>query len=240
MKQIFFFSALALCISCGALEQQPAADNALTEAEKAEGWMLLFDGQSSSGWRGFHQDTLPAGWVVDSGTLKALGTGGDIGGDIVYGADQFENFELVLDWKIAPGGNSGVFYHVLEDSQYKAPYYTGPEYQLIDDIGFAEPLEKWQTAGADYAMYEPPADKKVKPAGEWNTTRIVFTPEKAEYWLNGALTATFVPWSEDWMQRRNSGKWDAFPDYGKARSGLIALQDHGSEAWFKNIKIRKL
>nr|MCU0405075.1 DUF1080 domain-containing protein [Chitinophagaceae bacterium] len=114
------------------------------------------------------------------------------------------------------------------------------EYQLIDDIGFPEKLEKWQTVGADYAMYDPPADKKLKPAGEWNHSRIVFTKDKAEYWLNGELTASFVPWSDDWTKRRNSGKWDAFPDYGKARTGFIALQDHGSEAWFKNIKIRKL
>lgn len=242
MIRLTSMAMMALAVACGTpqTEEVSIADNTLTEQERVDGWQLLFDGDNTTGWRGFQQDTLPAGWVVEDGTLKALGTGGDIGGDIVYGAEDFENFELTLDWKIATGGNSGIFYHVLEDTQYKAPYHTGPEYQLIDDLNFPEKLENWQTVGADYAMYEPPADKKTKPAGEWNTTRIVFTPEKAEYYLNGALTATFVPWSEDWTTRRNSGKWDAFPDYGKAKTGKISLQDHGSEVWFKNIKIRKL
>ena len=237
MIRIIFFMWLAL----GAMVAYAQKDNSLTKAEKKEGWKLLFDGKTSDGWRGYNKAVFPAGWVIESGTLKALGTAkGDTGGDIVYEKDQFENFELVWDWKIAKGGNSGMFYHVIEDPKYAAPYHTAPEYQLIDDIGFPEKLENWQTVGADYAMYDPPAGKKLKPAGEWNTSRILFTKDKAEYWLNGELTASFVPWSEDWTKRRNSGKWDAFPDYGKARTGLIALQDHGSEAWFKNIKIRKL
>jgi hypothetical protein len=179
--------------------------------------------------------------VVDEGALKALGTAhGDTGGDIVYEKEQFENFELVWDWKLSKGGNSGVMYHVIEDPKYAAPYHTGPEYQLIDDVNFPQKLEDWQKTGADYAMYNPPADKKLNPIGEWNKSRILFTKEKVEYWLNGQLTASFVPWSEDWTKRRNSGKWDGFPDYGKAAKGFIALQDHETVAWFKNIKIRKL
>lgn len=238
MKQIWILLSLTLgtCIMANAQK-----DNTLTGAEKKEGWQLLFDGKTSNGWRGFNKPAFPAGWVVENGTLKALGTAqGDTGGDIVYEKEEFENFELVWDWKIATGGNSGLFYHVTEDKKYAAPYHTGPEYQLIDDIGFPEKLENWQSVGADYAMYNPPANKKIKPAGEWNHSRIVFTKEKAEYWLNGELTVSFVPWSEDWTRRRNSGKWDAYPDYGKTTRGLIALQDHGSMAWFKNIKIRKL
>lgn len=230
-----------LCMVMGAMSAVAQKDNMLTKAEKQQGWILLFDGKTGNGWRGFNKKSFPAGWVIEAGTMKALGTAkGDTGGDIIYKKDAFENFELVWDWKIAKGGNSGVFYHVVEDAKYAAPYHTGPEYQLIDDINFPDKLENWQTTGADYAMYEPPAGKKLKPAGEWNQSRILFTKEKAEYWLNGELTASFVPWSEDWTKRRNSGKWDAFPDYGKARTGFIALQDHGSAVWFKNIKIRKL
>lgn len=216
-------------------------DNTLTKAEKDEGWQLLFDGKTSKGWRGFNKSAFPAGWVIENGTLKGLGTAhGDTGGDIVYGDEQFEDFELSIDWKISPKGNSGIFYHVVEGRQYKAPYATAPEYQLIDDGNYPEKLEEWQKTAVDYAMYTPTEPKLLKPAGEWNNARIIFTKEKVEYWLNGKLTVSFVPWSEDWYKRRNSGKWESFPDYGKAKTGLIALQDHGSPTWFKNIKIRKL
>ena len=248
IKKIAQTALIAMAIACGTTEnkQQEQADaasaeNVISEQEKTDGWQLLFDGKTGNGWKGFNKDSFPAGWVVDSGCLKALGTAhGDTGGDIIYATEQFENFELVWDWKIDKGGNSGVFYHVVEDTQYAAPYHTGPEYQLIDEANFPEKLENWQTTAADYAMYEPPATKKTKPYGEWNTSRIVFGKDKAEYWLNGEMTVSFVPWSEDWTKRRNSGKWDSFPDYGKAKTGYIALQDHGSAVWFKNIKIRKL
>lgn len=248
MKTLGYTALMVLAAACGSADNKPGdtavaavTENVLSDAEKADGWQLLFDGKSGTGWKGFNKDSFPAGWVVDSGCLKALGTAhGDTGGDIIYAAEQFENFELVWDWKIDKGGNSGVFYHVVEDTQYAAPYHTGPEYQLIDEANFPEKLENWQTTAADYAMYDPPATKKTKPFGEWNTSRIVFGKDKAEYWLNGEMTVSFVPWSEDWTKRRNSGKWDSFPDYGKAKSGFIALQDHGSAVWFKNIKIRKL
>ncbi len=203
-------------------------------------WQMLFDGSSTDGWRGYNKETLPEGWIIEDGTLKALGTGGDIGGDIVYGAKAFENFELSLEWKIQEGGNSGLFYHVLEGEKYAAAYENAPEYQLIDDIGYPGNLEAWQSVGADYAMYDPPADKVVKPHEQWNLTKIIFTPEKVEYWLNGAKTAEFVPWSDDWNTRRMAGKWKDFPDYGQAKSGLIGLQDHGGVTWFRNIKIKEL
>lgn len=219
-----------------------ALDNVLSPEEQAEGWILLFDGNSMNGWRAFNGDTTPANWLIEEGAMKGLGaTGGDdFGGDVVYGAREFEEFELKFSWKISPGGNSGVFYHVVEGSKYKAPYYTGPEYQVIDQLGFGQPLEKWQSLAGDYAMYEPDYADVVKSAGEWNESKIVFSVAGASYWLNGKQTVAFVPYSEDWTARRNSGKWTDFPDYKIARKGLIALQDHGDAVWFKNIKIRPL
>jgi len=111
---------------------------------------------------------------------------------------------------------------------------------LIDQEGFSEPLEPWQSLGGDYGMFAPDFEGAMKSAGEWNTARIVFTEEKAQYFLNGKKTVEFTPWSEDWKKRKEEGKWKDFPDYGEARSGLIGLQDHGSFIWFKNIKIREL
>lgn len=221
-------------------EEPVQQENTLTDTERAEGWKLLFDGLSAEGWRGYNQETLPESWVVEDGTLKSLGEGGDIGGDIVYDLQEFENFELRLDWKIEEGGNSGIFYHVVEGDEYEAAYYTAPEFQLIDQEGFPEKLEPWQSLGGDYGMYDPDYEGAMKPAGEWNTARIVFTDERVEYFLNGQKTLEFEPWSEDWKRRKEEGKWQDFPDYGEARTGLIGLQDHGSFIWFKNIKIREL
>ncbi|WP_026956523.1 3-keto-disaccharide hydrolase [Algoriphagus vanfongensis] len=251
-SRIAWVALVALAWACGpkpaedtaeeVVAEEVVMDNSLTEEEKAEGWMLLFDGESLDGWRAFNADTLPANWIVEDGVMKGLGaTGGeDFGGDIVFGGMEFEEFEMEFTWKISPGGNSGVFYHVVEGPDYKAPYYTGPEYQVIDQLGFPQPLEDWQSLAADYAMYVPDFEGVVKEAGEWNTSKIVFSEEGASYWLNGKKTVEFVPYSEDWEAKRNSGKWEEFPDYKIAKKGLIALQDHGDPVWFKNIKIRTL
>lgn len=229
-------------------------DNSKTEIEEASqvkaesqeevknDWVYLFDGENADGWRAYNEEgSLPEGWVVEDGSLKALGKGGDIGGDIVYGKEKFGEFELSLEWKIAPEGNSGIFYHVVEGEQYEAPYFNAPEYQVIDQLGFPRKLKELNSIGADYGMYSPDyKEEDIKKAGEWNTSRIRFTDEKVTYWLNGQKTVEFVPWSDDWKKRKAEGKWNEFPDYGKAREGYIGLQDHGSEVWYRNIKIKRL
>lgn len=222
----------------------PLTHNVLTAEEKAEGWVLLFDGSSAEGWKNYRQDSL-SGWIVEDGCLVGLGLGGDIGGDIVTRKD-YANFILEWDWKLGPHGNSGVMYHVVEVPEYHGPYETGPEYQLIDDENYLDgkgdpyPLEEWQKTAADYAMHLPDPDKKQFDARDWNSSRILFTPEKVEHWLNGEKVLEFVPWDEAWHKKRNSGKWDAYPDYGFSRSGKICLQDHGSKVWFRNIRIKEL
>ena len=211
-------------------------------------WIYLFDGKSTDGWRAYNGETIPEKWAVIDGNLTfntelKLEEDWKGGGDIIYYKEQFESFELYLEWKLPKGGNSGVFYNVQEG--YEVPYAVSPEYQILDDNGWEElnnaTLESWQKAGADYAMYEPDlSKKKLNPAGQWNNSRIIYTPEKAQYFLNGELLLEFVPFSEDWYERRNSGRWDEFPDYGKYKKGYIALQDHDTPIWFKNIKIKKL
>lgn len=221
-----------------------AAENNNQNSEEDEDWIFLFDGESAEGWRAYNGEDgegLPEGWVIEGGTLKSLGEGGDIGGDIVYGEEEFDQFELYLEWKISPEGNSGVFYHVIEDEKYDSPYFAAPEYQIIDQEGFPQKLEPWQSIGADYGMYDPEYNENdLKEVGEWNSTRIRFTEDQVTYWLNDTKTVEFEPWSEDWNRRKSEGKWKDFPDYGKAKSGLIGLQDHGSFTWFRNIKIKKL
>ncbi|NMB06317.1 MAG: DUF1080 domain-containing protein, partial [Bacteroidales bacterium] len=131
--------------------------------------------------------------------------------------------------------------HVVENPKFAVPYVTGPEYQLIDEQNFPEPLEEWQKTAADYAMYTTDPEKTIiKPAGEWNNSRILFDNGHVEHWLNGEKVVEFEAWSEDWFARKGSGKWENAPEYGLARKGVICLQDHGSAAWFRNIKIREL
>lgn len=210
------------------------------QPETETGWISLFDGKTLKGWHGFNKKGEVKNWTIEDSALVCLGAAqGDTGGDIVSDK-EFENFELTWDWKITKGGNSGVMYHVVEDAKYKAPYETGPEYQVLDDVGFPEKLEEWQKTGADYAMNLPNDKKKLKPVGEWNSSKIVFNKGHVEHWLNGEKIVEFQAWDETWNKAKTEGKWKDFPDYGSAKKGKIALQDHGNKAYFKNIMIREL
>ncbi|WP_280766601.1 DUF1080 domain-containing protein [Parabacteroides sp. PFB2-10] len=214
--------------------------NTLTEAEKAEGWQLLFDGETMQGWRDYNGTTLTEPWHVVDGCIQAVGKGSDGNGYIVT-EKMYENFELSWDWKLTKGGNSGMLYHVVERPQYKVPYVTGPEYQLLDVPNFEGELEEWQKLGVDYAMYLPDQSKmKVNPYGKWNNSKIVFDNGHVEHWLNGQKILEFEAWTDDWHSRKNSGKWANAPEYGLAKKGVICLQDHGDPASFRNIKIKEL
>ncbi|MEL6917150.1 MAG: DUF1080 domain-containing protein [Bacteroidota bacterium] len=190
-------------------------------------------------WRGYNQDSLPTNWAIHDSIIECFGKAGDLGGDIIS-KDQYDNFELRLQWKISPEGNSGIFYHVVEDTIYHSPYETGPEYQILDDVGFPQPLEDWQKTGANYAMHAANDQKKLMPVGDWNTTRIIFNNGKVEHWLNGKKIVMFDKYADDWTTKRNEGKWKDYPDYGNTNSGYLGLQDHGAGVWFKNIRIRPL
>jgi hypothetical protein len=219
-----------------------ADQNVLTEQELKDGWVLLFNGHDLEGWRDFKSESskITAPWTVEDGTLASLGKGTDSTGYIVT-LTEYENFIITFDWKIERGGNSGLLYHVVERPEYKVPYVTGPEYQIIDDLNFPEPLADWQKVGADYAMYVPDSTvKKVREPGKWNNSKIIFDNGHVEYWLNGKKLLSFEAWTDDWFARKESGKWETAPEYGLARSGLFALQDHGSRVWFRNMKIKQL
>ncbi|HDR89481.1 MAG TPA: DUF1080 domain-containing protein [Bacteroidetes bacterium] len=217
--------------------EQPAMHNSLTAEQIEEGWVLLFDGKSLDAWRSFGADSLVGGWVAEDGNLVALGEGTDLSGDIIT-REKFRDFEFLVEWKISPGGNSGIMYLVKEEG-YDVPYATGPEYQIIDDIGFPEKLEPWQTTGANYAMH-PPVNPRVKPVGKYNKSMIRVKDGHVEHWLNGVKVVEYELWTDEWKEKVEQGKWKDYPGYGTAREGHICLQDHGSKVWFRNIKIREL
>lgn len=233
-KSIIAITTASLLVSCQSVE-----NNSLTNQEKAEGWELLFDGKTLDGWRDYNGTALTAPWFVEDGMIQAKGTGADEHGYIVT-EKVYENFELVWEWKIAEGGNSGILYHVVESPEFAVPYVTGPEYQMLDTTGY-KGLEEWQKTAADYAMYTTdPAKTIIKTPGEWNTSKIVFDNGHVEHWLNGEKVIAFEAWTEDWLERKNNGKWKDTPEYGMANKGVICLQDHGSAAWFRNMKIKEL
>jgi Domain of Unknown Function (DUF1080) len=209
-------------------------------APKRIGWVSIFDGKTLNGWHGYNKTEAVTSWEVKDGAMVCLGTAKDAAGGDIVSDKQYANFELKWEWKVDKGSNSGVMYHVQEGSKYHSPYETGPEYQIIDDITFPEHLENWQKTGADYAMYTPNDQKVLNPVGQWNVSRILFDKGHVEHWLNGKKIVEFEAWSEDWNKKRETGKWKDYPDYGKAKTGEIALQDHGDKAYYKNIEIREI
>lgn len=217
-----------LCLA--ALPRLLAAEpNTLTPEERQAGWRLLFDGKTTDGWRNFKQPAVSPGWKVVDGALVRSAQGA---GDLMT-TDEFGAFELVLEYRIAPGGNSGLMFHVTEEAG--APWQTGPEVQILDNVGGHDPNK----AGWLYALYVPDCDA-TKPAGEWNEIRLVVTPEKGETWMNGKKYYEFVKGSPDWDARVAKSKFATMPRFGKPTRGHICLQDHGDTVAFRNIRIRPL
>ena len=208
--------------------------NTLSEKEKKEGWRLLFNGKNLDGWRTFQGREI-TGWKVIDGVLNNSGVGSDHGGDIIT-REKFQNFELELEWKIAPQSNSGIFYHVNEKIG-TAIYESGPEYQLIDDKGWPDKLRDDQYSGANYGMHAP-KNAIVKDVNDWNQARIVVNGAHVQHYLNGVKVVDYYLWDDDWMQLKEKGKWKDYPYYGMALKGPIGLQDHGGLAQFRNIKIK--
>ncbi len=233
---LLFAIASIIIISCSSSRQ--IKDNALTKQEKVEGYTLLFDGKTMDGWRGYKNQSL-ASWSVDKATLHCKGSAANYGAitaDLMT-KDQYDNFDFSVDWKISPEGNSGILYMVTEDNPYS--FESGPEYQIIDDKNFPEKLKDWQHTAANYAMNIAPTANP-NPAGEWNHARIVVNGNHVEHWLNGKKVVEYELYGADWYKRKAEGKWKDYPNYGKSKVGYITFQNHGSEAWFKNIKIKKL
>lgn len=219
--------------AAGAQVRQQGSNNTLTAQERAEGWQLLFDGTDMKDWRGYGSQELPTGWRVADGEMQKPKSGDDI-----ITRDRYRDFDLQLDWKLTPGGNSGVFYRATEE--YPKVYWSGPEYQLLDDARHPDGKSRLTSAGAAYGIYPSPAGY-VKPANEWNHTRIVVKGNHVEHWLNGHKMVEYDLGSADWTARVAKAKFAAYPNYGKAPQGYIGIQgDHDGALAIRNVKIRVL
>lgn len=229
-------AAALLLVAAPAAAQTPTALNALTPAEQAAGWELLFDGKSTAGWHGYGHRPMPAGWQIVDGALTRVAPGGDIVTD-----RTFRNFELRLEWKVAPGGNSGVMYRGVEakDPTKRALYFSAPEMQVLDDARHPDGKSPLTSAGSDYGLYPAPRGV-VRPAGEWNAVWIVVRGSHVEHWLNGRLMVSYELGSPDWTARVAKSKFHEWPEYGQAVEGVIGLQDHGDRVAYRNIRIHPL
>lgn len=216
----------------------------LSDTEKAEGWQLLFDGQSTAGWHRYGGGAVGAAWKIADGAVyldTSSKKDGKIegGGDIVSDED-YENFDLKLDWKIAPGGNSGIMFYVNEDTTiYKKPYETGPEMQVLDNAAHPDAKIIKHRAGDLYDLISC-STETVKPAGEWNQAEIKCVDGKLDLFLNGTNVVTTQLWDENWNKMVAGSKFHQWPGFGTFRKGKICLQDHDNTVWYRNIKIRKL
>jgi hypothetical protein len=218
----------ALLLAAGGLSGLPHRG----ESQAGE-WRPLLPGGTATGWRGYQKETLPDGWQVVDGALTRVGEGGDI----VYAAEQFGDFELELEWKIAKNGNSGVFYRATEATT--RIYENATELQVLDNIGHPDNRTDLTLAGSNYGLYPAPRDG-VKPVGEWNTVRVIARGGHVEHWLNGKRVVSYELWSPDWEGRVKGSKFNQWPQYGRAKRGFIGVQDHGDWVAFRNMRIREL
>ena len=221
----------------------PIKDNTLSDWETEQGWELLFDGKSTQGWRKFNDTGIGNAWRAVGGTLL-LDNSRKVDGQIVGGGDivteqEYQDFELTLDWKIESGGNSGIMYYVVDNGEYDRPYKTGPEMQILDNLRHPDGRIETHRSGDLYDMI---ACKFVTAngPGEWNNVRIVSKDGKISHWQNGYKVVEFTMHTPAWEQMVQESKFKDWEGFGKAQKGHIALQDHNDKVWFKNIKIRKL
>jgi hypothetical protein len=232
MKISSFLLAILLVAGCQSADKAEMDHSDMTMGHE---WITLFDGTSMDHFRGYAQEEMPEAWVIEDGAMFASAPGA--GMDIVT-RDTYTNFEFEFEWKVGEGGNSGVMWHV-DEAAGDYPWMTGPEYQLLDDAAFNDGMIGKNSAGSNYDV-QAPSEAVTKPAGEWNTARIVVDGNWVEHWLNDVKVVEYEKGSEAHQAAVAASKWVDYPNYGTTTTGHIAFQgDHG-EVWLRNMRIREI
>lgn len=228
-------AAVLVLAACAGTNDSPETTATTPEATPMDdAWITLFDGSSTAALRGYGGESFPPSWVVEDGELHALpGAGVDL-----ITRDTFADFELEFEWRVSPGGNSGVLYRVTESD---APSWTsGPEYQVLDDARHPDGRDPRTSAAALYGLIAPNADKRVEPAGAFNAGRIVVSGGRVEHWLNGSLVLEYEWGGADVRSLIDASKFRGTPGFMAADEGAVVIQHHGEEVWFRSIRIRPL
>jgi Domain of Unknown Function (DUF1080) len=247
IKTILSLSLTLICLVISQAQEKTGKvkPGQLTESGNNGDWKSLFDGKTLNGWRGFHSDKPPEGWVIEDGCIKkspAQGMLGRSGGDLITTA-QFSNFELQLEWKISDRGNSGIKYLISESLPPTGKSGISFEYQVLDDGKHPDAkagIAGNRTSGALYDLIPPANEKRLKPAGEFNLVQIIVKGNHIEHWLNGVKVVEFDRSKPDFKDLIAKSKYKDIKGFGEATRGHILLQDHGDAVWFRNIKIREL
>jgi Domain of Unknown Function (DUF1080) len=243
IKTVAVAIGTAVLFSCNSSPKM-IDSNKLTSEEEKQGWQLLFDGQTTKGWHKYGNQPVGTAWQVKDGvlmldTIKKADWQTSNGGDIVTD-EEFENYHLQLDWKIAKDGNSGIIFNIYEDTaQYEYPWYTGMEMQVLDNNGHPDAKIIKHRAGDLYDLISS-SKETVKPLGEWNHAEIKCVNGKLDLYLNGENIVSTTLWDDNWKKLIAGSKFKSMPAFGTIKKGRIGLQDHGNEVQFKNIKIRSL
>lgn len=215
--------------------QDTAAEAVQQERDNTDDWIVLFDGTNLDAWRNYREDTLSDLWVIEDDAILLTARGG---GDIIT-RESFGSFDLELEWKISEGGNSGIFYHIVEADSLGQVYLSAPEMQVLDDERHPDGELPSHRAGANYDM-QPCSEVATKPVGEWNKVRLLFDHGHVEHWLNGVKVVEFDQGSEAWQAQLTQSKFGDWPMYAKGEEGHIGLQDHGDQVWYRNIRVKRL
>ncbi|WP_316739370.1 DUF1080 domain-containing protein [Pedobacter aquatilis] len=237
-KSIILFALFA--VFCSTIMAQEA--NTLTKKEVKKGWKLLFDGKSLNGWHTYLRDTVGSKWTVQNGAIVFDPNQPRNGGGDIVTNQEFENYELNLEWKISKGGNSGIIFDIQEDPKFRATYLTGPEMQVLDNIDAADNKKENHLAGCLYDMSGDATVSKPKPVGEWNKVRLIQNKGHLTFYLNGIKTFEGQIGSDEWNKLVENSKFKdkAFANFAKVAKGKIALQEHPGSSQWRNIKIKQL
>ncbi|MDG2450687.1 MAG: DUF1080 domain-containing protein [Saprospiraceae bacterium] len=237
-KYIFALMLGCALLSCKNDNKPTTEASQDDQQEEVNEWISLFDGSSTDAWKGWKKDNIGAAWSIQDNGELMFDPSQEDKGDIMTKA-TFENFEFHLDWKISECGNSGIMYNVQESDDYHAPYSTGPEMQILDNSCHPDGKIVTHRAGDLYDMIETSV-VNVKPAGEWNSIMIKSKDTRYEFWQNDTKVVEFQMHNEAWNELVSSSKFKDWSGFGSFKSGHIALQDHGDQIWFRNIKIKTL
>ena len=206
--------------------------------ETEKGFEVLFDGTSTDAFRGWKLDGFPEkGWVIEEGALRKVAQAG--GGDILT-KKQYDSFDLRWEWKVAEAANSGVMYHVAEANDLGATYFTGPEYQILDDSKHPDGQNPKTSSAALYGLIACNEQKKLMPVGEWNSSRLLVKGNHVEHWLNDKKVVEYELGSDELNKLIAASKFNSWKRFAKETTGHITFQDHGDDVWFRNIRIKPL